>query len=327
MGSKIRLFGSLARALPAYLKKNTKCAHLPTRAWIDVSSVCNLRCQMCPNRMCPPSEKGFMDYNLFVKAIDQLSEFAFDVNLFLSGEPLLHPEIVRMISYAKLKGLKTVINTNATKLTGDLSAALLSNNLDRIVFSFDTPDRERYESIRAGAQWESTLLNIREFLAMKKKNGFRSTWTVLQMIEFSDSKSRQAERNAYHTLFSGLPVDEFKYIRPHTFGGLFPEYASIKGKHYTPCTFLWYSVNILSDGRIVPCCLDVRGQCTLGNLRNETLSDVWNNQKYQDLRTKIAKGRYAEIGLCRDCDILWKNTFSGIPTRYLWNFIKENFFR
>jgi MoaA/NifB/PqqE/SkfB family radical SAM enzyme len=151
MGSKIRLFGSLARALPAYLKKNTKCAHLPTRAWIDVSSVCNLRCQMCPNRMCPPSEKGFMDYNLFVKAIDQLSEFAFDVNLFLSGEPLLHPEIVRMISYAKLKGLKTVINTNATKLTGDLSAALLSNNLDRIVFSFDTPDRERYESIRAGA--------------------------------------------------------------------------------------------------------------------------------------------------------------------------------
>ena len=38
----------------------------------------------------------------------------------------------------------------------------------------------------------------------------------------------------------------------------------IKSSSYTPCMFLWYSMSILWDGRVVPCCIDFKGEYILG---------------------------------------------------------------
>jgi len=74
----------------------------------------------------------------------------------------------------------------------------------------------------------------------------------------------------------------------------------------------------------VPCCLDVEGSYELGNVTKSNLKDIWNDQKIVILREKMKNREFNEVGICSNCDILWKKKILGIPTRYLTEFVREN---
>ncbi len=65
---------------------------------------CNLNCKGC-SHFSPLSSPAFADYNQFSKDITRLSELFKNINRFriLGGEPLLHPEISKFISFARMK--------------------------------------------------------------------------------------------------------------------------------------------------------------------------------------------------------------------------------
>ncbi len=88
----------LLQVYRSYRRKKTRLAYLPVRLWVETTSVCNLRCVMCPNKDLMKDEKGFMDLALFRKVIDEARRFVFDVNLIHRGEGLLHPEFPGMVS-------------------------------------------------------------------------------------------------------------------------------------------------------------------------------------------------------------------------------------
>ena len=66
---------------------------------------------------------------------------------------------------------------------------------------------------------------------------------------------------------------------------------------------------------VVPCCVDLAGNMAVGDVRKESLLDIWNSPVLMDIRFKIAAGRYKEIPLCSGCDILWKEQVLGIPVK------------
>ena len=72
-----------------------KVPQLPVRLWIESTSRCNLKCGYCPNKDVVKEDHGFMDFGLFTSIIDQVSDHAYDVNLFHRGEPLMHPTAPR----------------------------------------------------------------------------------------------------------------------------------------------------------------------------------------------------------------------------------------
>ena len=101
----------------------------------------------------------------------------------------------------------------------------------------------------------------------------------------------------------------------------------IKSSSYTPCMFLWYSMSILWDGRVVPCCIDFKGEYILGDVKKESLLDIWNGERLVELRRKMIKKRYKEVNLCKGCDVLFKPTIFGIPVRSLkglWSLFAGN---
>ena len=132
-------------------------------------------------------------------------------------------------------------------------------------------------------------------------------------------ENKDKNRKAFLKSLEGLPIDKFSFISPHTFGGKIPQddrkgFRS-KGVRYVPCTFLWYSMSVRWDGMAVPCCVDLAGDMPVGDLNKESLLDVWNGPMLDDMRDKIASGRYQEISLCSRCDILWKEQVLGIPVK------------
>lgn len=306
---------------------------------------------MCTNKDIPEDKIGYMDWDLYKKIIDEAKGFVYDVNLFMGGESLFHKKLPDMIRYAKANGIGTRLSTNATVLTKGKREELLDAGLDFIIFSFDGYEKEVYEKIRVNANFEKTLDNIKAFLEEKKMRGSKKPYVVFQVIEFADHEntapshfplpiggegnenslplkgkdrvgmvlSQDETKKAFLKNFEDLPIDKFSIIQPHTFGGRVKLETGkgfrAKGCRYVPCTFLWYSMSIRWDGMSVPCCVDLAGDMSLGDLRKESLLNVWNGPLLTDMRAKIAAGRYSEVPLCSRCDILWKEQVLGIPVK------------
>jgi len=286
---------------------------------------------MCPNSSNRPIKKGYMDMKLFKEIIDKVSSSVYDINLSHRGESLLHPQFIEMIEYAKSKNLHLRLNTNATLLTEEKSSQLIKSGLDFISFSFDGFDKETYEKIRRGAKFNNTISNIINFLKIKRDLKSSTPYTLLEVLAFPEViKENVTQRQKFLNYFKFLPLDKIEIKPLHNWGGNLSlssmnEKLSVgKGMKYTPCTNIWYSLTILWDGSVSPCPQDWYNEFSLGNIKERSLSEIWNSEKMVYIRRSISKGEFQKIKICRECNLLWRKNVGGIPVLNLVPFLSEN---
>jgi len=320
----------MLRIFFTYRFHKVKVNPLPTRLWIEPTNLCNLHCPMCLNKNLPSNKLGSMEFKLFKKIIDEASGFAHDIYLHHRGESLLHPQIFDMIAYAKQKGLYTRLHTNGTLLNKEKSKLLLDSGLDFLSFSFDGYDKKTYEGIRRGAHFEKTLTNIIEFLKIKQSRKKRLPFTVLTVIDFSSNKERklnEKKKGKFLSCFDSLPLDALRIRRPHNWGGELNE-SSVNHRSlllgFVPCTFLWYALVIFWDGAVVPCPQDFFGKLAIGNIKENSLTQLWNSEKEKFLREKMTRSGYKALSPCNKCDRLWRKNVMGIPLQETIPFLKDN---
>lgn len=303
------------RALSAYARGSERCPYPPTAIWLEPTDRCNLKCVMCPSRLRPGKERGFMELEVYRALIEEVSSFATTIYLFLGGEALLHKDLFPMIRLARSRGIAVRLNTNATLLDRERAEMLIDSGLDYLSFSFDGYNAETYERIRIGARFEPTLKNILDFLNLKKARGAKRPYTVLETIVVRKGKQPKEEELAFRELFRGLPLDEFLLREFHAWRGLFRGASEFqlreRGLAYMPCPYAWCAVGVLRDGTVVPCCLDMWGDYALGKAGEKPLLELWNGELMRDLRRKLSSGRHREIPLCAGCDILWADRRAG----------------
>ena len=311
----------LARIFWSYKRKKTVLPYLPVRLWVEPTSYCNLACVMCPNKDLPRSQKGYMDFGLFRKIIDEASGFVFDVHLLHRGESLLHPDFFRMVEYAHRAGLITRFHTNGALLDEDKARRLIASGLDQFAFSFDGYDRETYERIRVKGNFDRTVSQILRFLEIKKELGARRPVTILELIDFPGlfQGDGQRKRKEFLSRFKGLPLDKVKVKNLHNWAG--DSGRASRKNRYLPCTFPWQALIIFWDGSVLPCTQDFQGDSTLGNVRHTSLASLWNGQALVKLRRLILSGDIGGLTTCSQCDRLWRPQILGIPTEYLWRFL------
>lgn len=335
-----RFYGATAQ----YRRRDAVCARLPVRLWIEPTNVCNLRCIMCPTGQGRTHNPGRMSLDLYRRIVDEAAAFAIDINLFGRGEAFLHPDLPEFVRYAHAKGLNTRLETNATMLTPEKSEEVIRAGLDFISFSFDGYTKGTYESIRRGADFDKTLDNVTRFLQIKKTLRSRKPYVSVQFIKtpkFLEGASKSSEER-FKAVFSGLPVNTYRYVTPHRYTGEIDEavtgttYGYVEKKkrlglliriRYTPCPYPWFSAHILWDGTVTPCCMDFHTGCVLGSVSRTTIRDIWNGEAMVALREKIGTGNYRGVPLCSRCDMLHQAVIMGISTKNIRDFkifLREN---
>jgi radical SAM protein with 4Fe4S-binding SPASM domain len=319
--NRLQYHRRLIHIFSSYKKKKTRLSYFPVRLWIEPTNHCNLQCIVCPNKQLKKKEKGYMDFSLFKKIIDEASTFAVEANLHHRGESLLHPEIIPMTQYARQKNLITKLHTNATLLDEEMSSKVIESGLDCLTFSFDGYDKDTYENIRVKGNFEETLSNMTRFLEIKKALASKKPFTTLELIDFSNSsqKNDRLQRKDFLNRFKGFPLDEVKIKKMHNWAGRIPENQTLET--FSPCTFLWYALVIFWDGSVLPCPQDFFGSNVLGNVQNSSLAETWNNEKMLDLRNKMSRREISGLKTCEDCDRLGRKRFLGVPKEYLWKFL------
>ena len=78
-----------------------------------------------------------------------------------------------------------------------------------------------------------------------------------------------------------------------------------KKKNQKPfcCPSLWQRMFIHPDGIVTPCCLDAKRNLVMGNINENSISEIWNNEKYRKMRDLHRKGEYKKISECKNCSL------------------------
>jgi MoaA/NifB/PqqE/SkfB family radical SAM enzyme len=278
---------------------------LPSDYWLDICRGCNLRCIMCPQSKGLRPRPAQMSLEVFRGIIDDVCETRPLVRLYMSGEPLLHPHLFEMIEYAGARNCQTAIHTNATMLTPEMSGKLLSSPLTYLSFSFDGCSAAVYEQLRPPAKYADVESNIRRYLDLRRQKGSGGPYTAIEIIRMRETDALlQDFVDGWKT--SG--VDEVRVAEYMTWHGLVDDRrvdGSPGGVRYNPCAAPFHHGCILSDGAVVPCCLDLDGQTPLGNVTEKKFREIWTCNDCRGLRLAMLTGTLPPGCICSGCD----NTF------------------
>jgi hypothetical protein len=238
---------------------------------------------------------------LYAKIMNQaVGQDLKSVKLNFLGEPLLHPLLAEMVALASQMGLWVMINTNGVALSEKLSKKLLTAGLTDIFFSFDSPYRQEYETIRVGANYDQVLKNIASFMAIKDQLGLKGVQTRASMVLDEESAHLEEIKSDYIKLFRDLKVAEIGFGLPTVMGR---DYASLPAPEGFICPDLFRRLFIFNDGLCGPCCGDWERRLIVGDVNTESIAEIWNGQAYQRLRQAHLSGHYRDIPACRDCSV------------------------
>ena len=273
---------------------------MPRTYWLDITSICNLRCIMCPQAKGLAKRQAKMPIETFKGIIDGVCENHPQIKLYLSGEPLLHDNLFDMIEYASAKRCQTEIHTNATLLTEEISKRLLSSSLTFITFSFDGCSPEIYEQLRPPAKFEKVKSNIKRYLDLRRKGGGCGPHTTVEIIRMKDTKS-QIQEFVGEWKTSG--VDSVNITDYMTWLGSVNDsrVENFPNHGYRPCGEPFNHGCILSDGTVVPCCMDVNGKMPLGNINEASFREIWLGDEYSRLRAQMLANSIPMGSICDGC--------------------------
>jgi MoaA/NifB/PqqE/SkfB family radical SAM enzyme len=270
----------------SYLQKSEVSEGLPVYLVIESTSICNLKCIMCPY----PSmgrKNEHMSMTVFEKIVAEGAGFVEFMWLHLFGEPLINKNIFRMIDMAENAGIRTGISTNATLLNEKAANAVLDSKLSIILLCFDGATKETFERIRVGAKFEKVVANISRF-AENKRSRQSNLKVDLQMIDMSANRE---EEKLFQQQWRGQGFDSVTVKPFHVWANQDEHLIQITQPALPPqsgqCYEPWTGMTVLADGTAVPCCNDYAGRMPLGDLKTQSLREIWNAEPMRALRRRF----------------------------------------
>jgi MoaA/NifB/PqqE/SkfB family radical SAM enzyme len=277
--------------------------HAPLCVDIETASICDLACGFCYRESIATPDKLISD-ELFERIVDQAVEIGVPSLKFnWRGEPLLHPNIHRLVDYAKRKGIiDTLINTNATHLSRKTGRRLIEAGLDFMIYSFDGGTKQTYEKMRPGRfkpnKFEDVYRNIVDFAETRAQMGAKFPRTKIQMILTEET---YPEQDAFFELFDDY-VDEVTVTQYSERGGHFSDLNPAEFQAYRelcadlgvkegapylrdadgnvtvsdgrlPCEQPYQRLMVTYDGRVAMCCFDWGAMHPVGYLDKASFKD------------------------------------------------------
>jgi radical SAM protein with 4Fe4S-binding SPASM domain len=289
---------------------------MPAFITIEPTTSCNLACPECNTGAKMISRpKGEIELPLFRKIIEESSKTAMYLTLYFQGEPYLHPLFFEMVAEAKAKDLYIATSTNAHFLDEINAEKTILSGMDRLIISFDGSDAETYNSYRLNGNWDTVISGIKNINAAKKKFKSFTPYLVLQCLLLKGNESRKSEVTA---LAQELGADrlEFKTLqlldpsKPSERLPLNKKHSRyihqadgsyiLKRKIGRFCKRAHYSTVISWDGKLLPCCYDKNAVYCFGNIKEQSLKEIWNSQNARDFLLLGLKNRN-EISICNNC--------------------------
>lgn len=277
--------------------------------YLEITSVCNLACSFCP-----PTErqKQFISTADFVKRLEQIKPHTDYIYLHVKGEPLLHPRIDELLDISHEYGFKVNITTNGTLIQKNREKLLGKPALRQINFSLHSFDGNTGSTDKEG--YVRTILSfVKEATRTSDLIVSLRLWNLTPDNATNRELARNRELLAIIEHEFGLPYRIEEKVEPG--GGIkiadrvyinqdyefkWPSLEEEEDDGRGFCYGLRNQAGILTDGTVIPCCLDGEGVINLGNIHEHSFSEIIQMPRARNLVDGFSR-RVAVEELCRKC--------------------------
>ncbi|MBF0593620.1 MAG: radical SAM protein [Candidatus Omnitrophica bacterium] len=194
-----------------YRRNADESKRRPIAVW-NCSRRCNLNCVHCYADSHDTDYAGELTTEDGKALIRDLKEFNVPVLLFSGGEPLMRKDLFELNTYARERGLRTVISTNGTLITPQVARKIKDTGFEYIGVSLDGigKNNDRFRG-KIGA-YDDALNGIRNLVDVGQKVGLRFTITghnYKDMPLLFDLVEKEAVNRIcfYHLAYSGRGSD------------------------------------------------------------------------------------------------------------------------
>lgn len=274
---------------------------IPKTLRIDITAFCNAKCPFCPRVAMPETRaSGKMPIEKFSSIIKQAKDFGIKtLKLYITSEPLLHPDFSKFVKVAVDNNLSVQISTNLSVLQHRLNDL---KKISKIQLSIEGWDKESYEKYRYPLKFERAKNNF-NFL-----NNDPQLKKIYKEIHLPVTKLTNLEK--FFNLWGIVDSIRIDFMQPYNnfdtstnkFYSKYPfqlqneiyELREIKDK---ACYDPFDEIVIGYDGKIHLCCLDFHAELPLGNVE-EGFSNILNNHMRKSIQREFLSGDIKTCGSC-----------------------------
>lgn len=288
----------------------------PFLLYVDPSSACNFRCQFCPTGhkdllKSSAYKRSLLDFGLFEKLLHDLEAFPEPLKVMRMnkiGEPLLNKKLPAMIALAKACGKVRYIDlaTNAALFTPELLSQLVESGLDRLNISLEGINREQYiEHAKSDIDFDRLAENIRWLyphrgsmeITIKIPGNYLSEHDRKHFFEMFGDYCDRIFIEEISPIWPEFDVEQRAGVKIQQLAGQYKQ--SLEDKDV--CTYIFYAMAVNSDGTVSACCPDWDQKLIVGNLRQQSLKEIWDSKPMHDLQMQHLQGKRRDNPVCREC--------------------------
>ena len=272
-----------------------------SRCYLEITNRCNLACSFCPKTKRPARTINPAEFRHLAEKLRPYTDYLY---LHVLGEPLLHPQLGEILDICRELLFRVVITTNGTLLPAQETMLLSSPALYKINVSLHSFEANAPGDFRA---------YLSGCFSFAKKAGDAGKLVDLRLwnLDGETTRGQNAQNDVIlETLASFFPrpwvqntwgfrlCDRVFVHYAEKFD--WPDLALEERSDCGTCRALKDQIAVLSDGTVVPCCLDHEGDIALGNLFSQNLPEILDDTPAKLLLSGFFAQKLSHP-LCRRC--------------------------
>lgn len=277
------------------------------RVYLELTDRCNLACPFCAGSNGTreiPAER-------LEPVLRQIAEITSEVRPHVLGEPLIYPHLARFLDLCGELSLTVKITTNGLAVDSVRDTLLGASALRELNFSLHSYDRSTHGSPEEYLAPVFSLCDEFDMRNIPLHVNFRF-WNI-------GAESSPDAQALFRLLLDHYKCDECDASMPEE-GRESVKLVNRRRVHFDE-RFEWPSparpvihdngfclggishIGVLSDGTVVPCCLDAGGNIPLGNIFTTPLADIIRSPRFAAMRDGFSRHILTE-DLCKRCSYI-----------------------
>ena len=263
------------------------------KIYVEITNICNLNCSFCSK---DKRELKEMNIDEFELVINKIKDYTNTIYLHIKGEPLLHSKLDDILKITNKYNINVRITTNGTLLKEKYSILKKYNNIKQINISLHSENNKKNYFLDIFATCD---------LLSKKIPIVYRIWTL------DDYKLNKLSTIIVDKIINYYKLDNFD-IKNNNIIIKDNIYLDMANKFIWPsdnkenkndigtCLGTKTHIGILSDGTVVPCCLDSNGSLKLGNIFTCNMDDIINSKLFTIINNGFKNNKLVS-NICRNC--------------------------
>ncbi len=290
---------------------------VPINLDLELASLCQLRCPFCFisdgsfDKMIQQKEpdgksrRRLMPKELAFRIIDQAAKIGVPALKFnWRGESTLHPDYSEIIQYARKY---IIIPGNIAHRTDSFHELLTNTNANcqqhaidglmactKVMVSLDSMIPKTYEIMRRGGDLHLAKETVWKLVVRSHPN----IW--VRRVLTKDNQGEDFYADVKKEWGDKVKVSEHHCFDRNENQGhqIVDEDSKLLERTY--CGYPSQRIIIAASGLAYPCCIDLHQTMPIGDFNKESLLEIWNGDKMQQLRKELKEGIF-KSDICKNC--------------------------